>query len=131
MNVSNQIDELRERINKEDADSSVQKFISLMASLKVNYLIFSFSKLMYNEGDLTSSCSKLNIICCLVQDLERKENHFMLNRDSKHSELQAEISELERKIANDCDSKNLIDDLHHCLSESLEKVDLMKKVKEF
>lgn len=55
----------------------------------------------------------------------------MLNRDSKHSELQAEISELERKIANDCDSKNLIDDLHHSLSESLEKVDLMKKVKEF
>jgi len=70
-------------------------------------------------------------MCCLrysllVQDLERKENQFLLNRDSKHSELQSEINELERKIANDCgdDSKSL----HHSLSESLERVDLMKKV---
>lgn len=74
-------------------------------------------------------------MCCLrypllVQDLEKKENQFLLNRDFKHSQLQSEISELERKIANDCGhgSKSLTDGLHHSLTESPERFDLMKKV---
>ncbi|KAJ1420186.1 Coiled-coil domain of unkwon function DUF2037 [Sesbania bispinosa] len=94
MNAVKQLDELRERINKEGADSAVHKLIPLMTSLK---------------------------------DLERQENHFLFNRDSKHSELQAEISELERKIANECDSKSLSDGLLHSYSELLEKLNLMKK----
>ncbi|XP_027356232.1 coiled-coil domain-containing protein 93 isoform X2 [Abrus precatorius] len=84
MNVVKQLDNLRERINKEGANSAVQKLVSLMTSLKSN-------------------------------------------RDSKHLELQAEIGELERKIANDCENENLSDELHHSFSELIEKVNLMKK----
>ncbi|KAK2446086.1 paramyosin protein [Trifolium repens] len=94
MNVVEKLDELRVRINKEGADSAVQKLYTLMKSLK---------------------------------DLERKENQFIFNRDSKQSKLQSEIDELERKIENDCDSKSLTDGLQHSFSESLERVDLMKK----
>ncbi|XP_045806812.1 coiled-coil domain-containing protein 93 [Trifolium pratense] len=94
MNVVEKLDELRSRIDKEGADSAVQKLYTLMKSLK---------------------------------DLERKENHFLVDRDSKHSELQSEIDELERKLENECDSKSLTDGLQHSFSESLERVDLMKK----
>lgn len=92
MNVVEQLDELRARINKEGVDSTVQKLYASIKSLK---------------------------------DLERKENQFLLNPGFKHSELRSEISELERKIANDCDDDS--NSLHHSLSESLERVDLMKK----
>ncbi|RDX86272.1 Coiled-coil domain-containing protein 93, partial [Mucuna pruriens] len=94
MNVVKQLYILQERINKEGADSAVQKLVSLMMSLK---------------------------------DLEKRENYFQSNRDSKYSELQADISELERKIANDSDNKNLSDELHHSFSELIEKVNLIKK----
>ncbi|KAI9072047.1 hypothetical protein K1719_045986 [Acacia pycnantha] len=60
-------------------------------------------------------------------DLERLENHFLSCRDAKHSEIQAEISELEGKIENGCDSKILLDGLHHSFSESLGKLDSAKK----
>ncbi|XP_019416509.1 PREDICTED: coiled-coil domain-containing protein 93 isoform X2 [Lupinus angustifolius] len=94
MNVVKQLEHLRERINKEGADSGVQKLIYLMTSLK---------------------------------KLERQENHFQSNCDSKHSELQAEISELKRKIANGWDSKSLSDGLHCSFSDLLERLDLTKK----
>lgn len=96
MNVLEQLDELRARINKEGVDSAMHKLYTSIKSLK---------------------------------DLEKKENQFLLNRDFKHSQLQSEISELERKIANDCGhgSKSLTDGLHHSLTESPERVDLMKK----
>ncbi|KAL4359999.1 hypothetical protein AHAS_Ahas08G0133500 [Arachis hypogaea] len=93
-NVLEQLDHIRNRINKEGADSVVQKLISLMTSLK---------------------------------DLERQEDHFQSNCDSEHSELLAEINELEAKITNDCDSKSLSDGLHHSISELHEKVHLEKK----
>ncbi|KAF1871230.1 hypothetical protein Lal_00020022 [Lupinus albus] len=94
MNVVKQLDHLRERINKEGADSGVQKLIYLMTSFK---------------------------------KLERHENHFQSNRDSKHLELQDEISELERKIANGWDGKSLSDELHCSFSDLLERLDLTKK----
>ncbi|KAI4316272.1 hypothetical protein L6164_024269 [Bauhinia variegata] len=97
MNAVNELGHLQEKINKEGADM-VHKLIPLMKSLK---------------------------------DLEKQENHFQSNRDAKHSELQIKISELEEKIANGCDSKSLSDGslekLDHCLSESLERLDLAKK----
>ncbi|MED6112069.1 hypothetical protein PIB30_058394 [Stylosanthes scabra] len=93
-NVVERLDHVRNRINKEGADSVVQKLISLMTSLK---------------------------------DLERQEEHFQSNCDSEHSELLAEISELETKIANGCDSKFLSDGLHHSISELHEKVHLERK----
>jgi len=67
----------------------------------------------------------------LVQDLKKQENYFQSNRDTKHSELQDDISELERKITNDCDTENLPDELYHSFSELIEKVNLMKKVSQF
>ncbi|KAK7283058.1 hypothetical protein RIF29_12301 [Crotalaria pallida] len=94
MNVVKQLDYLRGRINKEGADSGVQKLIYLMTSLK---------------------------------ELERQENHFQSNRDSKHSELQAEITVLERKVASGCDSKSPSDGLQYSISDLLERLDLKKK----
>lgn len=94
MNVVKQLNIIQKRINKEGADSAVQKLVSLMTSLK---------------------------------DLQKQENYFHSSRDSKQSELQAEISELERKITNDSDSENLSDGLHCSFTELIEKVNLMKK----
>ncbi|XP_047170239.1 coiled-coil domain-containing protein 93 isoform X2 [Vigna umbellata] len=94
MNVMKQLTTLQERINNEGADSSAQKLISLMTSLK---------------------------------DHEKQENYFQSNRDSKHSELQADISELERQITNYSNNRNLSDGLPNSFSELVEKVDLMKK----
>ncbi|KAH1244844.1 Coiled-coil domain-containing protein 93 [Glycine max] len=94
MNVVKQLYILQERINKEGADSAVQKLLSLLTSLK---------------------------------NLEKQEKYFQSNRDAKHSELQDDISELERKITNDSDNENLPDELHHSFGELVEKVNLMKK----
>ncbi|KAK7410292.1 hypothetical protein VNO78_00967 [Psophocarpus tetragonolobus] len=94
MNVVKQLYFLKERINKEGADSAVQKLVSLMTSLK---------------------------------DLEKKEKYFQSNRDSKHSDLLADISGLERKITKDSDNNILSDGLHHSFSELVEKINLMKK----
>ncbi|XP_050883010.1 uncharacterized protein LOC127086306 isoform X3 [Lathyrus oleraceus] len=80
-----------------------------------------------NKEGVDSAVQKFYPFIMSMKNLERKENSFLFNRDSKHSELQAEISELERKIANDYDSKSLTDELHHSFRESLERVDLMKK----
>ena len=58
----------------------------------------------------------------LVQNLEKQEKYFQSNRDAKHSELQDDISELERKITNDSDNENLPDEPHQSLSELIEKL---------
>ncbi|OIV96505.1 hypothetical protein TanjilG_07897 [Lupinus angustifolius] len=121
MNVVKQLEHLRERINKEGADSGVQKLIYLMTSLKVIYNVNTHTDSEYFT--LVLSIKKLP----LVQKLERQENHFQSNCDSKHSELQAEISELKRKIANGWDSKSLSDGLHCSFSDLLERLDLTKK----
>ncbi|KAG5028735.1 hypothetical protein JHK87_012249 [Glycine soja] len=49
------------------------------------------------------------------------ENYFQSNHDTKHLELQDDISELERKITNDSDNENLPDEPHQSLSELIEK----------
>lgn len=51
-----QLDQLRERISKEGVDSGVQKLISSMMSLKVNYffLTVNVSNLHYSACDLTN-----------------------------------------------------------------------------
>ncbi|WVZ19401.1 hypothetical protein V8G54_006723, partial [Vigna mungo] len=79
-----------------------------------------------NEG-ADSGAQKLISLMTSLKDLEKQENYFQCNRDSKHSELQADISELERQITNYSDNKNLSDGLHNSFSELVEKVDLMKK----
>ncbi|XP_054799604.1 uncharacterized protein LOC129304015 isoform X1 [Prosopis cineraria] len=79
-----------------------------------------------NKGAETA-VQKLVVLLKSLKDLERQENHFLSNRDAKHSEIQAEISELEGKIANGCDSKILLDGLRRHLSESLENLDSAKK----
>ncbi|KAF7830239.1 coiled-coil domain-containing protein 93 [Senna tora] len=94
MNVVNELDNLREKINSKGQDAAVQKLVTLMKSLK---------------------------------DLERQENHFQSSCDAKHSEIQAEISDLEGKLANGCDSQSLLDGLHHSLSESLERLNSAEK----
>ncbi|CAK8568687.1 unnamed protein product [Lathyrus sativus] len=80
-----------------------------------------------NKKGADSAVQKLYPLIISMKDLERKETSFLFNREAKHSELQAEISELERKVASDYDSKSLTDELHQSFSESLERVDRMKK----
>ncbi|XP_068481265.1 uncharacterized protein [Phaseolus vulgaris] len=79
-----------------------------------------------NEG-ADSAAQKLISLMTSLKDLDKQENYFRFNRNSKHSELQADISELERQITNYSDNKNLSDGLHNSFSELVEKVDLMKK----
>ncbi|BAT78206.1 hypothetical protein LR48_Vigan04g214200 [Vigna angularis] len=79
-----------------------------------------------NEG-ADSAAQKLISLMTSLKDLEKQDNYFQSNRDSKHSELQADISELERQITNYSDNRNLSDGLHNSFSELVEKVDLMKK----
>ncbi|XP_014500014.1 coiled-coil domain-containing protein 93 [Vigna radiata var. radiata] len=79
-----------------------------------------------NEG-ADSAAQKLISLMTSLKDLEKQENYFQQYRDSKHSELQADISELERQITNYSDNKNLSDGLHNSFSELVETVDLMKK----
>ncbi|XP_028779327.1 coiled-coil domain-containing protein 93-like [Neltuma alba] len=79
-----------------------------------------------NKGADTA-VQKLVMLLRSLKDLERQEYHFLSSRDAKHSEIQAEIGELEGKIANGCDSKILLDGLQHSLSESLGKLDSAKK----
>ncbi|KAI9126025.1 hypothetical protein K1719_003443 [Acacia pycnantha] len=75
---------------------------------------------------VVAAVQKLVMLLKSLKDLERQENHFLSCRDAKHSEIQAEISELEGKIENGRDSKILLG-LHHSFSESLGKLDSAKK----
>ncbi|KAH1252886.1 Coiled-coil domain-containing protein 93 [Glycine max] len=80
-----------------------------------------------NKEGADSAAQKLVSLLTSLKDLKKQENYFQSNRDTKHSELQDDISELERKITNDCDTENLPDELYHSFSELIEKVNLMKK----
>ncbi|KAK2372991.1 coiled-coil domain-containing protein [Trifolium repens] len=74
-----------------------------------------------NKEGADFAVHKLYTLMKSLEDLERKENHFLVDRESKHSELQSEIDELERKLENECDSKSLTDGLRHSFSESLKE----------
>jgi len=63
-----------------------------------------------------------------LQVLEKKELDCQSDHTAKKSDLEAKIIHLEEKISNNCDSKSLHDDLDHCISKSLEKLHLAKKV---
>lgn len=58
------------------------------------------------------------------QALEKQKSEFQYNINAKRSELEAEMTDLEEKLAAGYNSNNLSDDL----SESLEKLDLAKRV---
>ncbi|XP_030945547.1 coiled-coil domain-containing protein 93 isoform X1 [Quercus lobata] len=104
LNVMNQLKLLRERIDKEGASIAVQKLISLMESLKVCRLSVQF-----------------------VQHLERQESEFQLNCNVTRLELQAEVIELEGRIASGCDSKSLSHSLNQSFIEPLEKLNSAKR----
>lgn len=94
--VLNNLEQLRERINKEgDATyAGVQKLVPLLKSLK---------------------------------DLESQESVLQSDYDVKRTELEAEVCNLEEKIAAGMDSEGLCKDLDCLLSESLEKLNAAKK----
>lgn len=94
--VLNNLEQLRERINKEgDATyTGVQKLVPLLKSLK---------------------------------DLESQESVLQSDYDVKRTELEAEVCNLEEKIAAGMDSEGLCKDLDCLLSESLEKLNATKK----
>lgn len=94
--VLNNLEQLRERINKEgDATyTGVQKLVPLLKSLK---------------------------------DLESQEAVLQSDYDVKRTELEAEVCNLEEKIAAGMDSEGLCKDLDCLLSESLEKLNAANK----
>lgn len=94
--VLNNLEQLRERINKEgDATyTGVQKLVPLLKSLK---------------------------------DLESQESVLQSDYDVKRTELEAEVCNLEEKIAAGMDSEGLCKDLDCLLSESPEKLNAAKK----
>ncbi|XP_044463115.1 coiled-coil domain-containing protein 93 isoform X1 [Mangifera indica] len=81
---------LRERINKEDANDRVEKLKSAIESLKA---------------------------------LEKKESDLQSNCNAQRCKLEAEVIELEKKLAAGYDGSSLSDDL----SESIEKLNLAKR----
>jgi len=71
------------------------------------------------------------IIGRFVQHLERQESEFQLNCNVTRLELQAEVIELEGRIASGCDSKSLSHSLNQSFIEPLEKLNSAKRVKKF
>lgn len=65
-----------------------------------------------------------------MQTLEKKESDFRRDCIAKHVKLQAEIVELEEKIAIGIDSKILYNELKNSLSESVEKLTSAKRVRD-
>ncbi|KAJ7958721.1 Coiled-coil domain-containing protein 93 [Quillaja saponaria] len=80
-----------------------------------------------NKEGSTAKVQKLISLLELLKDIERQESDLRSDYDAKHSELQAEIIELEAKIASGCDSKDFSNQLNHSLSESHEKLNSAKK----
>jgi hypothetical protein len=71
------------------------------------------------------------IIGRFVQNLERQESALLPNCNVKRLELQAEVIEIEGRIANGCDSKSLSHTLNQSFIEPLEKLNSAKMVKCF
>lgn len=63
------------------------------------------------------------------QLLERQESEIRCDFDAKRSSLEAEVSDLEEKIAAGSDSKMLSRGLDDSLNESLQKLNTAKRVK--
>ncbi|KAK9273925.1 hypothetical protein L1049_018737 [Liquidambar formosana] len=93
VDVLNEMQHLRERLDKEGAKAMVPRLVSLLELLK---------------------------------SLERQESNFQSHCNAKHSELQAEVIELEERIASGNDSKNL-SNFDHSLCDSLEKLNSAKR----
>ncbi|XP_043702248.1 coiled-coil domain-containing protein 93 isoform X2 [Telopea speciosissima] len=92
-NVLNEMQHLREKIDKEGASNTVQTLTPL----------FELSK-----------------------DLQRQEQDLRSYYDTKRSDLQAEVSELEEKISSSNQGNNLSDDFEHSLRDSLERLNSAK-----
>ncbi|KAJ0031460.1 hypothetical protein Pint_12737 [Pistacia integerrima] len=90
LDIETEIQCLRERINKEDANEIVEKLKSAIKSLRA---------------------------------LEKQESDLQSNCNAKRCELEAEVIELETKLAAGYDSNSLSDDLN----ESIEKLNLVKR----
>lgn len=70
----------------------------------------------------------MHISGMFVQNLEMQESEFQSNCNVKRSELQADVIELEGRIASDWDGKIPSDSLNHSLVEYLEELHAAKKV---
>ncbi|XP_042484312.1 coiled-coil domain-containing protein 93 isoform X2 [Macadamia integrifolia] len=92
-NVLNEIQHLREKIDKEGASNTVQTLTPLLE---------------------------------LSKDLQRQEQDLRSYSDTKCSDLQAEVGELEEKISSSNQGKNLSDDFDRSLRDSLERLNSAK-----
>lgn len=80
------------------------------------------------EGDATyTGVQKLVPLLKSLKDLESQESVLQSDYDVKRTELEAEVCNLEEKIAAGMDSEGLCKDLDCLLSDSLEKLNAAKK----
>ncbi|KAJ6994990.1 uncharacterized protein [Populus alba] len=80
------------------------------------------------KGDATyTGVQKLVPLLKSLKDLESQESVLQSDYDVKRTELEAEVCNLEEKIAAGMDSEGLCKDLDCLLSESLEKLNAAKK----
>lgn len=65
----------------------------------------------------------------VLKALERQESILQANYDGNRSQLLAEVDELEDKLAAAWNIETLTEDIDRLLSESLEKLNSVKKVR--
>ncbi|XVE63552.1 hypothetical protein DITRI_Ditri07aG0029400 [Diplodiscus trichospermus] len=101
-------------------DQQNQRKVSLLNELE------NLQERIRNEG---SDSKVLKFISLLeeLKTLERQESKIQSDFDARRSSSEAEVSDLEEKIATGCDSETLSRDLDDSLNESLEKLNSAKK----
>ncbi|OMO52393.1 hypothetical protein CCACVL1_29240 [Corchorus capsularis] len=105
---------------RSNLDQQNQKKVSLLNELQ------NLQERIRNEG-ADSIVQKLIPLLEKLKTLERQESEIRSDFDAKRSSLEAEISDLEEKMATGSDSEMLSHGLDDSLNKSLEKLNSAKK----
>ncbi|KAM4086693.1 hypothetical protein ACJW30_10G121400 [Castanea mollissima] len=108
------------RIRLSLSDDENQQELNVMSQLKL------LRERIDKEG-ASIAVQKLISLMESLKHLERQESEFQPNCNVTHLELQAEVIELEGRIASGCDSKSLSHSLNQSFIEPLEKLNSAKK----
>ncbi|KAG6649529.1 coiled-coil domain-containing protein 93 isoform X1 [Carya illinoinensis] len=109
-------------LQDDDRDHENQQELGLDVMNKIKLLRERIDK----EG-ANIAVQKLIPLLGSLKNLEIQESEFQSNCNVKRSELQADVIELEGRIASDWDGKIPSDSLNHSLVESLEELHAAKK----
>uniref|UniRef100_A0A7N2N5G1 Coiled-coil domain-containing protein 93 n=1 Tax=Quercus lobata TaxID=97700 RepID=A0A7N2N5G1_QUELO len=108
------------RIRLSLSDDENQQELNVMNQLKL------LRERIDKEG-ASIAVQKLISLMESLKHLERQESEFQLNCNVTRLELQAEVIELEGRIASGCDSKSLSHSLNQSFIEPLEKLNSAKR----